>query len=171
MRCGLPRIMKVLSERGLGASVAINAACLETHASACEAMRDAGWEFLGHGVQQRAMSSLADPGAAISESLARLEAFTGRRPHGWLGPGSGRATTLLNCSSLRGWSTSATGPSTTSRSGCTPRMGHSSRCPTRWSSMTASCTRWRSTRPLPCSTASPTHSRNSTRNWTRAPGC
>ena len=51
------------------------------------AMLDAGWEFVGHGVHQRALNTLADPGAAITESLVRLQAFTGRRPRGWLGPG------------------------------------------------------------------------------------
>ena len=87
MRCGLPRILKVLADRGVSATTAINAVCLEEYADASEAMLRAGWEFMGHGVHQQALNVVEDPGAVIDEALARLERFTGRRPRGWLGPG------------------------------------------------------------------------------------
>jgi allantoinase len=87
MRCGLPRFLRTLGDRGIPASVAINAVCLEQYPSAAEAMRDAGWEFMGHGVHQQAMNVVDDPAGVVTESLARLEAFTGHRPRGWLGPG------------------------------------------------------------------------------------
>ena len=45
-----------------------------------------GVEFVGHGYHQRALDG-ADEAAVIAQSLDRLEAFTGSRPRGWLGPG------------------------------------------------------------------------------------
>jgi allantoinase len=50
-------------------------------------MRDAGWEFVGHGMSQRSLPSEDDPAQTIQQTLTKIEAFTGRRPRGWLGPG------------------------------------------------------------------------------------
>jgi allantoinase len=50
-------------------------------------MRDASWEFMGHGVVQGAMHLLPDQRAAIRESIRLIEGFTGKKPRGWLGPG------------------------------------------------------------------------------------
>lgn len=87
MRQGLARFLRVLGERGLRAGAAINADCITQYPSASKAMLDAGWEFIGHGVHQRAMNVVDDPAGVVEESLATLKAFTGRRTRGWLGPG------------------------------------------------------------------------------------
>jgi peptidoglycan/xylan/chitin deacetylase (PgdA/CDA1 family) len=87
MRCGMPRLLELFETRGLPASTSINAGVIEAYPSCAEAMRDAGWEFIGHGVHQRSVQGESDERAVISQSLDMIEAFTGTRPGGWLGPG------------------------------------------------------------------------------------
>ena len=52
-----------------------------------EAMRDADWEFIGHGMTQRLLHNEADEPGLITAVLDKIEAFTGTRPRGWMGPG------------------------------------------------------------------------------------
>jgi allantoinase len=87
MRCGLPRIMRLLADREIPASVSINAGVIDAYPRAAEAIRDAGWEFIGHGIRQRSLQAEEDEEAVIRDSLDRIETFTGARPRGWLGPG------------------------------------------------------------------------------------
>lgn len=87
MRCGMPRLLDCFAERGLPASVSLNAGVIETYPTVATAMRDAGWEFIGHGVHQKSIQGEADETALIAQSLSMIEAFTGKRPGGWLGPG------------------------------------------------------------------------------------
>jgi allantoinase len=87
MRAGLPRILKALGDRGLAASAAINASVVETYPTAAEAALKAGWEFMGHGLTQRAMQLEEDEPATIAKALGILERFTGKKTRGWLGPG------------------------------------------------------------------------------------
>ncbi|MFM9972396.1 MAG: polysaccharide deacetylase family protein [Burkholderiales bacterium] len=88
MRCGLPRIMEAFDERGLPASTSFNAGVIDAYPRAAEVMRSAGWEFIGHGMQQKSLGRAAlDEKALIEACLAKLQAFTGRRTRGWLSPG------------------------------------------------------------------------------------
>lgn len=87
MRRGLPRIVAALTARGLPASVSINAAVIDAYPEAARALRETGWEFIGHGVHQQALPAAPDEAAVVAASLAAIERFTGRRPRGWLGPG------------------------------------------------------------------------------------
>ena len=88
MRAGLPRIIDAIRSRGLTASTSFNAGVIDAYPRAATAMRDAGWEFIGHGVHQKALNHAADgEGAVIVRALDMIEAFTGQRPRGWLGPG------------------------------------------------------------------------------------
>ena len=87
LRAGLPRIMEILARRGLPANAMVNSAVIDEHPALAEAMLEAGWEFIGHGVRQRSLASEPDERAVIAESLNRVEHFTGRRPRGWLSPG------------------------------------------------------------------------------------
>src|SRR3954471_13383429 len=45
MRVGFWRVLEVLSARGLRATLALNGSTCTEYAAACEAARDAGWEF------------------------------------------------------------------------------------------------------------------------------
>lgn len=87
MRCGFPRILGLLEERGLPASTSINASAIDSYPACAEAMRDAGWEFIGHGIHQRAVQAEDKEDELIAQALKRIENFTGIRPRGWLGPG------------------------------------------------------------------------------------
>lgn len=87
MRCGLPRIVKALRSRSLPASTSCNASVLDVYPRAAEAMLDAGWEFIGHGMHQRSLHTASSEAETIGAALDKLGAFTGRRPKGWLSPG------------------------------------------------------------------------------------
>jgi allantoinase len=87
MRAGMPRILRCLAERGLPASVSLNAGVIEAYPSLAAAMREAGWEFIGHGLHQKSIQGEADESALIAQSLEIIRDFTGSPPAGWLGPG------------------------------------------------------------------------------------
>ncbi|RYX94287.1 MAG: hypothetical protein EOO28_14575 [Comamonadaceae bacterium] len=87
MRCGLPRIIEAITERGLTASTSFNAGVINAYPRAAEAMHAAGWEFIGHGVHQKALNHAGAEQEIIKTSLDMIENFTGTRPRGWLGPG------------------------------------------------------------------------------------
>ena len=84
---GMPRLIKLLSDRGLKASAFMNAACADVYASCAERMLRAGWEFVGHGYVQRSLQKEENEEEVIERSLERLRRLTGKRPRGWLGPG------------------------------------------------------------------------------------
>lgn len=87
MRCGMPRILDMLAERGLPASTSINAGVIDAYPSCAEAMRAAGWEFIGHGMHQRSVQDADDEAGLIAQALNILSTFTGQPVRGWLGPG------------------------------------------------------------------------------------
>ncbi|MGL4324350.1 MAG: polysaccharide deacetylase family protein [Beijerinckiaceae bacterium] len=88
MRAGLPRILKLFSDRGVPASTSFNAGVIDAYPQAAEAMLKAGWEFIGHGMHQKAINH-AEGGeeALIAAALDKVAGFTGTRPRGWLSPG------------------------------------------------------------------------------------
>ncbi|MEX2454949.1 MAG: polysaccharide deacetylase family protein [Rhodospirillaceae bacterium] len=87
MRAGMPRLLDCFARRGLPASVSLNAGAIEAYPSCAAAMRDAGWEFIGHGVHQKSIQGESDEREVIALSLEMIGDFTGTRPRGWLGPG------------------------------------------------------------------------------------
>jgi allantoinase len=87
MRVGFWRLFEALGKRKLRATTAINAGVCRSYPRVAQAMLDAGWEFMGHGVRQGAMHLLPDQRAAIREAVEILSTFTGKKPKGWLGPG------------------------------------------------------------------------------------
>src|SRR2546423_5464225 len=86
-RCGMPRLLQALDERKLPASASINASVLEIYPSLAKAVREAGWEFVGHGIHQRALGEESDERGLIHGALSALQRFTGARPRGWMSPG------------------------------------------------------------------------------------
>lgn len=86
MRAGMPRILAALD--GLPASTSFNAGVIDAYPQAADAMLQAGWEFIGHGMHQKAMNHV-DGGeeALITACLDKIAGFTGQRPRGWLSPG------------------------------------------------------------------------------------
>src|SRR5690606_40890650 len=51
------------------------------------AMLKAGWEFIGHGMHQKALNFGGDEAEQITATLDKIAGFTGTRPRGWLSPG------------------------------------------------------------------------------------
>ncbi len=87
MRVGFWRFLDALSSRDLKATFAVNGSALEVYREACEAARDAGWDFMGHGHVQKPMHKVDDQKAAIAATIQDIKAFTGRPPRGWESPG------------------------------------------------------------------------------------
>ena len=88
MRAGLPRLLDLITSRGLPASTSFNAGVIDAYPQAALAMREAGWEFIGHGMHQKATNHVEGGEAALVRAcLDKIEGFTGKRPRGWLSPG------------------------------------------------------------------------------------
>ncbi len=87
MRCGLPRILEAITDRGLKASTSFNAGVIDAYPQAALAMKNANWEFIGHGVHQKSLNHAGAEAEVVQTSLNMIEKFTGKRPKGWLGPG------------------------------------------------------------------------------------
>ena len=87
MRVGIWRIIEALAKRKIRATTAINANVCRAYPAVAQAMRDARWEFMGHGVKQGALHLVPDQRQVIRESIALIREFTGKKPKGWLGPG------------------------------------------------------------------------------------
>jgi peptidoglycan/xylan/chitin deacetylase (PgdA/CDA1 family) len=88
MRAGMPRILDLFKERKLPASTSVNAGVIDAYPRVAEAMRDAKWEFIGHGMHQKANNHVEGGEVALIKAcLDKIEAYTGSRPRGWLSPG------------------------------------------------------------------------------------
>jgi peptidoglycan/xylan/chitin deacetylase (PgdA/CDA1 family) len=87
MRVGFWRLYEALQKRKIRATTSINANVCRSYPPVAQAMLDAGWEFMGHGVRQGAMHVQPDPRATIRESIGLIREFTGKAPRGWMGPG------------------------------------------------------------------------------------
>ena len=87
MRCGMPRILDLLADRGVPASTSVNASVVDAYPECAEAMLEAGWEFIGHGMHQESMQAEAAEAELIRAVLDKLAKFTGQKTRGWLSPG------------------------------------------------------------------------------------
>jgi allantoinase len=87
MRVGIWRVFDVLRAHDVKATLSVNGSVCDAYPEIVEAAVAAGWEMMGHGFHQRAMSAVSDERETIRRTLDRLEAATGTRPPGWLGPG------------------------------------------------------------------------------------
>lgn len=136
LRCGLPRLVRILAERQLPASAPMNASVIDVYPACAEAVLQAGWEVIGHALVQRSLEHEDDEVAVIGASLEKLGNFTGTRTRGWLGPGFGERWKRPITWRRRASSSSSSGAWTTCLAGCVPAMGRFLPCPTRSNSMT-----------------------------------
>jgi peptidoglycan/xylan/chitin deacetylase (PgdA/CDA1 family) len=109
MRVGFWRLLDALTKHKIRATTSINAHVVESYAPVAQAMLDAGWEFMAHGVIQGAMHLLPDQRAAIRQSIELLKAFTGKKPKGCSGRASRRPGRRSTISPRRASSTSRLG--------------------------------------------------------------
>lgn len=91
MRCGMPRMLDMLSRKNLPCSAFINAQVADVYPSLMQAVVDANWELVGHGWFQQSLKQADDEADVIRRSLDRLEQVGGTRPRAWLGPGLGES--------------------------------------------------------------------------------
>ncbi|HEY0393534.1 MAG TPA: polysaccharide deacetylase family protein [Candidatus Elarobacter sp.] len=85
-RVGIWRLFDTLERHGARATLSINSAVCREYPQIVERAHAAGWEMMPHGVVQRTMAKVDDERAVIAQSMAEIEAATGTRPRGWLGP-------------------------------------------------------------------------------------
>lgn len=86
-RVGFWRFVEAFDELSIPAALCINGVAVTGYPQIAEAARDRGWEFIGHGFTQRNMQKVDDERLDIRRTTEAIEAFTGKRPRGWLGPG------------------------------------------------------------------------------------
>jgi peptidoglycan/xylan/chitin deacetylase (PgdA/CDA1 family) len=88
MRVGIWRMMDFFDKHNLKVGAATNASVLTGHGEpVAAAMRERGWEFIGHGAHQAALHVVENQQENIRQSYEALKAYTGVEPKGWLGPG------------------------------------------------------------------------------------
>jgi len=87
MRVGFWRFLETLQSRGLKATFAVNGAACAVYGEACAAACDAGWEFMGHGFEQKPMHKVEDQREAIAKTIDAIRKLTGKPPRGWESPG------------------------------------------------------------------------------------
>ncbi len=86
VRCGMPRILRALQDRGLPATCSINGAVIDVYPTCAEAIVEAGWEMMGHCYEQRILT-LETEDDVIQRTVERIAAFTGKSVQGWQGAG------------------------------------------------------------------------------------
>lgn len=87
MRVGFWRFHKLFEQLGIRPTLSINARVCEDYERVAAAARDSGWEFMGHAYDQGPIHKIENQREMIHRSMDILEAFTGKRAKGWLGPG------------------------------------------------------------------------------------
>src|SRR5262245_9890128 len=80
-------MLEATTKRKIRPTTAINANVCRSYEPVARAMKDAGWEFMGHGVKQGALHLVPDQREAIRSTVRMLAEYTGTKPKGWLGPG------------------------------------------------------------------------------------
>jgi len=86
-RVGFWRLLKLFDEFRIPGVLAINGSALAAYPAIVEAAKARRWEFMGHGFTQRNMQKVENEREDIRKTADVIEAATGRRPRGWLGPG------------------------------------------------------------------------------------
>jgi peptidoglycan/xylan/chitin deacetylase (PgdA/CDA1 family) len=86
-RVGFWRMLALLDELKLRASLAINGTAIGAYEAISRAALERRWEFMGHGYTQRNMQAVENEREDIRKTTEAIRAFTGRAPRGWLGPG------------------------------------------------------------------------------------
>jgi peptidoglycan/xylan/chitin deacetylase (PgdA/CDA1 family) len=88
LRVGIWRIMETMRALAIPGTVALNALVCEHHPAVVDACVELGWEIMGHGLtNSHSLSAMSEDEEreTITSALAKIEAYTGRRPAGWLG--------------------------------------------------------------------------------------
>lgn len=91
LRVGIFRIMDILENRGLRASVLLNSDVGDHYPEIVAAGNEHRWAWLAHGkrnrISQSSFTSVDAERTYLREMIEAVEKHTGVRPQGWLGPG------------------------------------------------------------------------------------
>ena len=87
MRVGFWRLLDCLKRFDVPVTLAINGSVCATYPRVASAALEAGWEFIGHGFNQRPMHQIEDELEVINQTIEAIRSFTGRVPRGWESPG------------------------------------------------------------------------------------
>ena len=88
-RVAIFRIMAVLDRFNIRATVALNGDVCDVYPAIIREGCRRNWEWMGHGLSiGRSLNGLdeATERSMITQTLSKIEAATGKRPRGWLGP-------------------------------------------------------------------------------------
>ena len=88
-RVGVWRLIELLDEVGMRASVALNSDVCRLYPQIVAAGVERGWAWIGHGQNNSVLQPRLEAGAEagyLREMTETIEAATGSRPRGWLGP-------------------------------------------------------------------------------------
>ena len=90
-RVGVFRMMDAMARFGIRGTVALNSMVCDYCPQVVEKCLELGWELMGHSetnaVRLSDLGSEENAAACIRRTLDRIEAFSGKRPKGWLGAG------------------------------------------------------------------------------------
>ena len=108
---------EVFDDYEIPAVLAINGSAIDAYEPIAQAALERNWEFMGHGFTQKNMQKVENEREDIRKTADAIAGFTGKRPRGWLGPGLTETWETPDLLARKAMITSATGCSTTSRSG------------------------------------------------------
>jgi peptidoglycan/xylan/chitin deacetylase (PgdA/CDA1 family) len=98
-RVGLWRIVDVMEQAGVRATVALNAGVCDVFPKAIEEMDKRGWEMMGHNVtNSRSLRNLSldQEERIIHTTVEVIKQATGKKVRGWLGTGLGETFSTLD---------------------------------------------------------------------------
>lgn len=99
-RVGVYRLMESLAERGVKASAAVNSAVARRNPALVEAVVDAGWEVMAHGIDMdhlhHGQLDAQTEERWVAEAIGTIEQATGRRPRGWMSPAKSQSFSTLD---------------------------------------------------------------------------
>jgi allantoinase len=133
-RIGAWRLLTLLDQFALPATLLVNTAMYDQAPSLLAAHRARRGEFAGHGRTNSKRQSIFPPDqecALIAECTARMASEEGAPPRGWLSPWIAESVATPDMLVEAGYATRSTGATTSSPSGTAPRMAGCSRSPTR----------------------------------------
>lgn len=87
LRCGMPRFLAAMRERGIAGTCFLNARVADVYPALADAIVAHDFELVGHGEYQRSVKEIEDEEEMVRWCLERLEALSGKRVRGWFGPG------------------------------------------------------------------------------------
>jgi len=104
-RVAVFRMMDVLHDRGIRATVALNSLVCEKHPRIIQRARELEWELMGHGETNSIGLPAVPPDeeqSVIMRTMDTIEKASGVRPKGWLGPGLAETWNTLEYLSAAG---------------------------------------------------------------------